>query len=101
MLESLVFSVLESLVLMLESLVSSVLVPLVLALESLVSWCYGPFGFMMLAIVSLAFRSSILGIHELGGCAVTGGYSIMFWYICSPWMRLGVALYWPLTESVP
>merc|ERR1712086_556139 len=101
MLESLVFSVLESLVLMLESLVSSVLVPLVLALESLVSWCYGPFGFMMLTIVSLAFRSSILGMHELGGCAVTGGYSIIFWYICNAWIHLGVVVYWSLTVSVP
>ena len=58
----------------------------------IVSWCYGPFGFMMMAIVPLAFRSSILGIHELGGCAVTGGYSIIFWYICNAWMHLGVAL---------
>ena len=55
---------------------------------------------MMLAIESLALRSPILGIHELGGCGVTGGYSIMFWYICNAWMDLGVALYWPLKESV-
>ena len=54
---------------------------------------------MMLAIVPLAFRSSILGIHELGECAVTGGYSIMFWYICNAWMHLGVVLYRLLKES--
>ena len=53
---------------------------------------------MMLTIVSLALRSPILGMHELGGCGVTGGYSIMFWYICN--VDLGVALYWPLKESV-
>ena len=67
---------------LLQMSLSVLLLPLVRVLESLVSWCYGPFGFMMLAVVPLAFRSSILGIHELGGCAVTGGYSIMLWFIC-------------------
>ena len=52
----------------------------------------------MMLIVSLTIRSPILGMHELGGCGVTGGYSIMFWYICN--VDLGVALYWPLKESV-
>ena len=53
----------------------------------------------MLVMVPLVLRSSILGVHELGGCAVTGGYSIMFWYICDAWMHLVVVVYWLLKES--
>ena len=86
---------------LLQMSLSLLVLPLVRVLESLVSWCYGPFGFMMLTIVPLAFRSPILGMHELGGCAVTGGYSIIFWYICNAWIHLGVVVYWSLTVSVP
>ena len=78
---------------------SVLLLLLVWALESLVFWWYGPFMIMMLVMVPLELRSSILGVHELGGCAVTGGYSIMFWYICDAWMHLVVVVYWLLKES--
>ena len=83
---------------LLQMSLSVLVLSLVRVLEPLACWCYGPFSFMMLAIVSLALRSPILDMHELGGCGVTGGYSIMFWYICN--VDLGVALCWPLKESV-
>ena len=54
---------------------------------------------MMLVMVPSVLRPSIFGVHELGGCAVTGGYSIMFWYICDAWMNLVVVVYWLLKES--
>ena len=78
---------------------SVLLLLLVRAWESLVFWWYGPFSFMMLVMVPLVLRSSILGVHELGGCAVTGGHAIKFWYICDAWMHLVVVVYWLLKES--
>ena len=77
---------------LLQMSLSMLVLSLVRVLESLVFWCYGPFSFRML-IVSLTFRSPMLGMHELGGCEVIDTWLNLVFI----WSLLGLCT-WQLSQ---